>query len=74
MLIIAPVGQAEPQTYTCGICGFVYDHVGECPRCRFIVHQQAAEMTDTGEERDVLDQVRDLLAGLDDDAGDLRGA
>jgi hypothetical protein len=27
VLIIAPVGEAEPETYTCGICGFVMSDV-----------------------------------------------
>src|SRR5450759_4810894 len=36
VLIIAPVGDAPSPTYTCGICGFVMNEVGECPptRCR----------------------------------------
>jgi hypothetical protein len=34
VLIIAPIGEAEPPTYTCGVCGFVMNEVGECPRCR----------------------------------------
>lgn len=64
VLIIAPLGAAEPKTYTCGICGFVMNEVGECPRCKLIVQQQADELADTGERRSVLDQVEDLLAGL----------
>ena len=31
VLIIAPVGEAEAATYTCGVCGFVMNEVGECP-------------------------------------------
>jgi len=34
VLIIAPIGEAEPETYTCGVCGFVMNELGECPRCR----------------------------------------
>lgn len=34
VIIIAPVGQAQAETYTCGICGFVYNEYGECPRCK----------------------------------------
>ena len=64
VLIIAPLGAAEPATYTCGICGFVMNDVMECPRCKLIVQQQADELADTGERRSVLDQVEDLLAGL----------
>jgi rubrerythrin len=32
VLIIVPVGEAEPETYTCGICGFVMSDVRACPR------------------------------------------
>jgi hypothetical protein len=34
MLIIAPVGEAEPATYTCIVCGFVMNEAGQCPRCK----------------------------------------
>lgn len=61
VLIIAPVGAAKPQTYTCGICGFVYDEYGECPRCKLSVQQQAEGMADTGETRSIFDQIADLL-------------
>ncbi len=64
VLIIAPAGAAEPATYTCGICGFVMNAAGECPRCKLVVPQQADGVVDTGERRSVLDQVADLLAGL----------
>ena len=65
VLIIAPIGEAAPETYTCGICGFVMYQARECPRCRLIAQQQAHTPTDTSERRSVLDQVEDLLAGLD---------
>jgi hypothetical protein len=32
VLIIAPVGDAPRPNYTCGICGFVMNEVGECSR------------------------------------------
>jgi hypothetical protein len=62
VLIIAPVADAEPETHTCGICGFVMHEAAECPRCRPVIKVQAQAMLDTGERRSVLDQVRDLLA------------
>jgi hypothetical protein len=34
VLIIASVGDAPSPNYTCGICGFVMNEVGECPRCK----------------------------------------
>ncbi len=33
VLIIASVGEAGKERVICGICGFVLDEVGECPRC-----------------------------------------
>lgn len=63
VLVIAAVGDAEPETFTCGICGFVMDRVQECPRCRLEIAAQVRELEEAGAEvgRDVLDQVRDLL-------------
>jgi len=66
VLIIAPVSGEEPMTFTCGICGFVMDRAGECPQCRLQIEEEARGMVDTGEDRDVLDQVADLLDGEDD--------
>jgi len=36
VVIIAPLGQAPDPTHTCGICGFVINDVGGCPRCELI--------------------------------------
>lgn len=62
MLIIAPVGEAEPATYTCSTRSFAMNEAGGCPRCKL---KQADGLVDTGERRSVLDQVANLLAGLD---------
>jgi hypothetical protein len=66
--------------YTCGTYGFMMNEVGEshreaahCPRCTLAIEDQAREMLDSAERRSVLDQVSDLLAGLDDNRGELRG-
>jgi hypothetical protein len=32
VVIIAPVGEAESETYACGICGFVMNEVRACSR------------------------------------------
>jgi len=66
VLIIAPVSGEEPMTFTCAICGFVMERAGECPQCRLQVEEAARGMVETGEERDVLDQVADLLGGVDE--------
>src|SRR5450759_303733 len=44
VLIIAPVGDAPSPTYTCGICGFVMNEVGECPRCKLAVEDDAERL------------------------------
>jgi hypothetical protein len=71
VVIIAPIGPPEPATYRCGICGFVMQRPAPCPRCARQVAELAAElageMTETGEGRDVLDQVAELLDGEDAD-------
>ncbi len=59
VLIIAPVGAAEPATYTCSICGFVMNEVMECPRCKLSGPAQAN--AGAAQARDILDQVADLL-------------
>ena len=61
LTVIAPVGQAESQTYTCGICGFVYNEYGECPRCKLASEQGLLSLSDDGEGQDILDQVRRFL-------------
>ena len=35
-LILAMTGEAEPERFVCGICGFVMDELGDCPRCRLL--------------------------------------
>lgn len=73
VLIVAPISEVEPATgatggnVACGICGFVMNEAGECPRCKLEIAEQARTVTegdalvDTGEDRDVVDQVRDWL-------------
>jgi hypothetical protein len=67
VLIIAPVGEAATATYTCGVCGFVMNEVGECPRCRLAIEEGAAEIAGGEDTLDILDQVDKLLKGLDGD-------
>ena len=62
IVIIAPVGSAPVPSYNCGICGFVYNERGECPRCRLAV--EGAEREDRCKGKpDIMDQVRELLDG-----------
>jgi hypothetical protein len=53
--------------------GESHREAAHCPRCTLAIEDQAREMLDTAERRSVLDQVSDLLAGLNDDPLDLRG-
>ena len=50
MVIIADLGQADEvhEEYTCGICGFVMNELGECPRCKLqnaLLAQELQERT-----------------------------
>jgi hypothetical protein len=66
VLIIAPIGDAEPATYTCGVCGFVMNEVGECPRCGLAMEEGAVGL-DRGDARpDILDEVDEILRILND--------
>lgn len=51
MLTLVPLGQADPELYTCGVCGFVVDELGECPRCHLMVADLAASLARRMEER-----------------------
>jgi hypothetical protein len=62
---VAPISEVEPATVTCGICGFVTNEAGECPRCKPEIAEKAKELVDTGEDRDVVDQVADWLDAED---------
>ena len=70
VLIIAPLGQAEPAPYTCGICGFVMHEVGEshgeaarCPRCELMVEGTMEEANGGGEG--FLQEVREIMDRAD---------
>jgi hypothetical protein len=67
VLIIAPIGEAEPATYTCGVCGFVMNEAGECPRCRMTIEEGAVINDEMDGAPDILDHVRELLDGADAD-------
>jgi tRNA(Ile2) C34 agmatinyltransferase TiaS len=67
VLIIAPVGEAEPATYTCGVCGFVMNEAGECPRCKLAVEEMLLGPNGRDDLPDILDQVRELLDGTEGD-------
>ena len=41
VLVIAAMGKAEREQVVCGICGFVLDEAGECPRCKLVNEESA---------------------------------
>ena len=49
----------------CGICGFVTNEARECARCKLEIAERAREIVDTGEDRDVVDQVADMIKDED---------
>ena len=67
VLIIAPIGEAESATYTCGVCGFVMNEVGECPRCKLAVQEGTVGLNSADDTPYILDQVDKLLMELDGD-------
>jgi tRNA(Ile2) C34 agmatinyltransferase TiaS len=53
------LGEADPDTFTCGICGFVMNSLGECPRCKM----QDEDNVRRWEQRALFDEVREFLGG-----------
>ena len=61
-IIIAATGEAEPETVTCGVCGFVMNEAGECPRCKYVNQLMAAAMRAQPEEiAAILEEAREIL-------------
>jgi len=54
VLTIGSVGEADKEQVTCGICGFVMDEAGECPRCKLMVEQAARDIEARQEMREAL--------------------
>lgn len=67
-IIIAATGEAEKKPIVCGICGFVLDEIGDCPRCRLMNAEAARQIEARQEERAaLLDEVDDILREPDDE-------
>jgi hypothetical protein len=67
VLIILPIGDAEPATYTCGVCGFVMNEVRECSRCKLAIKEGVAGPDSGDDTPDILDQVDWLITDPDSD-------
>lgn len=64
VMILASVGKAQKEQITCGICGFVMDEVGECPRCKLAAASEAQALRDRQREREQLfDDIQRFLDG-----------
>ena len=62
MVVLVPLDMAEEDTVTCGVCGFVINDVGECPRCKLVVEDRARALESEARERDRLfDDIQDFL-------------
>jgi hypothetical protein len=44
VVVLVPLGEAEKEPVICGVCGFVMDELGECPRCKLAVEETAREV------------------------------
>ena len=62
VVIIAATGEAEEKPIICGICGFVLDEVGDCPRCKLVVKENAKRIRARRDERaEMFREVSDIL-------------
>lgn len=67
-IIIAATGEAEQKPIVCGICGFVLDEIGDCPRCKLMNEEAARQIETRQEERmALLEEVDDILREQADD-------
>jgi hypothetical protein len=69
-VIIAATGRAEEPRVVCGICSFVLDEIGECPRCKLIDEEIAEGWRRRQEERqEMLREVKAILNENEDEEG-----
>jgi hypothetical protein len=70
MIVVADLVEADQEdsdTCTCGFCGFVMNELGECPRCRMQVADDARRFAKRAQERrqlgEEIDRFFDELGG-----------
>ena len=67
VLVVAAVGQASERLIACGICGFALDEIGECPRCKMQIEEDAKGIRERQElRRRLFEEVDDILLGRDE--------
>ena len=61
-LILAVTGEAEPERFVCGICGFVMDELSDCPQCKSLTQAIAAAIKAWRAGQDeILREVEEIL-------------
>lgn len=67
VLIIAATGEAQEPPIICGICGFVLDEAGDCPRCKLMDEENAKRWQARKEQRaEMFREVSDILGEEDE--------
>ena len=67
VLIIGSVGKASQEKVTCGICGFVMNNAGACPRCKMIAEETARDIKEQQEMREALFREVEEILGHGDE-------
>ena len=63
-------GHVTKEKVTCGVCGFVVDEAGECPRCKLLVEETARDIEERQEMREALfREVGEILERGQDESG-----
>lgn len=64
LLIVAVVGEADPNVALCGICGFPMSNAEECPRCKLSTKEATEAIRRAVDEKRLMDEIEDHLSGL----------
>jgi hypothetical protein len=66
VVIIASMGETEPEKCVCGVCGFAMDELGACPRCKLINQMTAWEIEASADEsKAMFEDVKRILRSED---------
>jgi hypothetical protein len=65
MLVIAPLGEADPDVVLCGICGFPVNDAGQCPRCLLATEEAAEAIGRAAAEERLMEEIEEHLRGLE---------
>ena len=68
MVVLVPLGDAESETFTCGVCGLVVDSLQACPRCKMMLDEAIGEYDRQMQEReDLFEDIEDFLDGASEE-------